>query len=105
DAERPAAHLADRLRRRQGAAGLLPAGETPDRRLGAHVGRAQPDQWIGRLHLARGHAGLRRTAAGSEHVPEGFRGALLRLVKRAGDAMDPREKVVPLAALTTGRPP
>ena len=93
---RSAAHRADRAGRGQGAAGVLPAGEAQERRLGPHLGRTLPDQRLRRFHRARRHRRLRRAAAGTQHVSEGFRGALLPLVSRM--TMDPRENIVPLAA-------
>ncbi len=43
---RSAAHRAHRAGGGEGAARVLHAGETQERRLGPHVGRAQPHQWL-----------------------------------------------------------
>ena len=76
-ARRSAAHRAHRARRGEGAARVLPAGEAQERRLGPHLRRAPPHQWLGRFHRARRHRRIRRAAARAQHVSEGIRRPLL----------------------------
>ena len=89
--------------RRQGAAGLLHAGETQERRLGPHVGRTLSHQWLRRLHGARRHRRLHRAAA---RARTRFRRVSWR-ASSAGESQAPwtrAKKSIPLAALDRARP-
>ena len=89
---RSAAHRAHRARGGEGAAGLLPAGEAEERRLGPHLGGALPHQWI-RAISPRWPAPT--DSSNCRRGPTRFRKVSWRASIAGERSMDPRENSRP----------